>query len=371
MPFKTITKYTRKAYTEFLTHIYDVPPRMLAFLILILLAIAPYIGISTLKLDNILVPANLMAILAVSWDLLVGRTGQISLGHALFWGIGAYGTALLFKYLNWPVWVTIPLSLLAGVGVAIIVGIPCLRMKGPYLALVTMCFPLAITGFLSYYREIFGGDTGIGAVIEFVGGKFVRRPFPKVFPGLLGYNAMIANYYLSLILLIVSAVIIYKIATSKTGIVLISILDDELGSKACGINVTKYKLMSFAISGLFGSLAGAFNAHMVEGSANPNFFHLSNSIIPIIGTILGGIGTIYGPIVGTYIFYLMNRYVFTEVVPLDPTLQLLLFVLIVILFIVKWPRGVARAIIEKLEDLEEPREIEEIEKERAKRAEKG
>ncbi len=371
MSFNTIAKYVRKAYADFLTHIYDVPPRMLAFLIITLFAITPYIGISPLILDNILVPANLMAILAVSWDLLVGRTGQISLGHAIFWGVGAYSTALLFKYINWPVWLTIPISLLAGVGTAIFVGIPCLRMKGPYLALVTMCFPLAITGFLSYYRDIFGGDTGIGAVYEFVGGKMIRRPFPKIFPTLKGYDQMIANYYFTLILLVISAMIIYKIATSKTGLVLISILDDELGSKACGINVTKYKLMSFAISGLFGSLTGAVYVHMVEGRANPNFFHFSYSIIPIIVTILGGIGTIYGPIVGTYIYYIMNRYIFTEVIPLDMNIQLLLFILIVILFILKWPRGVARAIVEKLEDLEEPREVEEILKGKTKDEEKS
>jgi branched-chain amino acid transport system permease protein len=344
---------------------------MLAFLILVLLAVIPCAIINPLKLEDILVPANLMAILAVSWDLLVGRTGQISLGHALFYGAGAYGTALLFKYFNWPIWVTIPISLVVGVGVALIIGVPCLRMKGPYLALVTMAFPLAITGFLYYFRDIFGGETGIGDIREFVDGQTVLRRFPKVFPSLTAFDKIIANYYLSLALMAISSIIIYKIATSKTGIVFISILDDELGSKACGINVTKYKLMSFGLSGLFGSLAGTFYAHMVEGKANANFFHFSNSITPIIVTILGGIGTIYGPLVGTYIYYLLNKYIFTEVIPLDPTIQLLLFIIVVILLIIKWPRGVARVIVEKLEDLEEPREIEEIEKERAKKGGKG
>jgi len=357
MPLNMATKYIRKAYTNFTTHIYDVPPRMLAFLILVILAAVPFAGINLLKLD-ILTAANLMAILAVSWDLLVGRTGQISLGHAIFYAAGAYGTALLFKYFNWPIWVTIPLSLLCGVGIALIIGIPSLRMKGPYLALVTMAVPLAITGFLYYFRDIFGGETGI-------------RNLPKVFPSLTFFNRLIANYYLSLALMTISSIIIYKIATSKTGIVFISILDDELGAKACGINVTKYKLMSFAISGLFGSLAGSAYAHLMVGSASPSYLDFSNSIIPIIATILGGIGTIYGPLVGTYIYYLMNRYVFQELLPLDQTTQILLFIIVVLLFVIKWPRGIGRAIVEKLEDLEEPREIEEIEKERAKKAEKS
>ncbi|MEM3725904.1 MAG: branched-chain amino acid ABC transporter permease [Candidatus Bathyarchaeia archaeon] len=356
MPSNIATKYFRKAYTNFATHIYDKPPRMLAFLILVIFAALPFSGINLLKLD-ILTATNVIAILAVSWDLLVGRTGQISLGHAMFYAAGAYGTALLFKYFSWPIWITIPLSLLCGVAIALIVGAPSLRMKGPYLALVTMAFPLAITGFLYYFRDIFGGETGI-------------RYLPKFFPSLAFFDRLVANYYLSLALMTISSIIIYKIAASKTGIVFISILDDELGAKACGINVTKYKLMSFAISGLFGSLAGAVYAHLIEGSAAPSYLNFSYSIIPVIATILGGIGTIYGPLVGTYIYYLMNKYVFQEVLPLDQNIQLFLFIMVVVLFVIKWPRGIARTIVEKLEDLEEPREIEEIEKERAKKAEK-
>lgn len=368
MPADLITRYIRKAYTSFATHIYDVPPRMLAFLMLIMFAVLPYAGIGTGIIESILTPANLMAILAVSWDLLVGRTGQISLGHALFFGMGAYTTALLFKYLAWPVWVTIPISLIVGVGIALIIGVPSLRVKGPYLALVTMAFPIAIVGFFYYYSNIFGGEGGI-------------MRLPRIIEGLKMYDRIIANYYLSLALLALSSVIIYKIATSKTGIVFVSILDDELGAKACGINVTKYKLMSFAISGLFGSLSGAFYAHMITRSANPRYFlditaliPMENSIVPIAVTILGGIGTIYGPIIGTYIYYLINRYVFILIndylsrygITIDPHMQLLIIFTVIVFLIVKWPRGIARTIVEKLEDLEEPREVEKIIKQKVK-----
>jgi branched-chain amino acid transport system permease protein len=342
----------RKAYTSFATHIYDIPPRMLAFFILISLSLAPLIGLETLKM-SMLTYANIIAILAVSWDFLVGRTGQMSLGHALFYGAGGYGTALLFKYFGWPVWITIPISLLLSVVVAVIIGLPCLRIKGPYLALVTMSFPLAFTGFLYYFHDVFGGDIGI-------------RNLPTFFPSIGITRRFIGNYYLSLILMAISAIIIYKIANSKTGMVFVSILDDELASKACGINVTKYKLMAFAISGLFGSLAGCVAAH-IERAANPSFLFVTNSIIPLMVTILGGIGTIYGPLVGAYIYTLLDRYIFVELYPLDDTTRTLIFILIVVIFVIKWPRGVARAIVEKLEDFEEPREIEEIEKKKAKK----
>jgi branched-chain amino acid transport system permease protein len=356
VPFNILSRYLRKAYTSFATHVYDIPPRMLAFLILIILAAAPYGGLDTLRM-SMLTYANLMAILALSWDLLVGRTGQISLGHALFFASGGYATALLSKNFGWPLWVTIPLSVLATTAIALFVGIPCLRVKGPYLALVTMSLPLAFTGFIYYFPNIFGGDRGISGL-------------PTVFPMLSFLQRYVANYYLSLALMCISAILIYKIANSKIGMVFVSILDDELGAKASGINVTKYKLLAFSISGLFAGLAGSFYAH-ITGSATPSLFFITTSFLPLIATILGGIGTIYGSLVGTYIYYFLDRYVFQYVVPLDDSTRVLIFITVVIILLIKWPRGIGRTIVEKLEDLEEPREIEEIERERAKKGEKS
>lgn len=360
------TKYLRKIYTEFTTRIYDIPPRMMAFLSFIILLAMP------LMLDpnilRFLIIANIYAILAASWDLLVGRTGQVSLGHAIFYGIGAYSTTLLYMYFKWPLWLTIPISLLVGAIAAFIIGLPCLRVKGPYLALLTFALPFSVTGFLYYYSNIFGGDAGLppipGRLHEF-------------FPMLSGDLKLIANYYLSLGLMAASAIILYKIATSKVGITFVSILDDELAAKACGINVTKYKLMSFTISGIFGSLAGAIYAHMIDGRVSPLYFDVTYSIYPIIATIIGGIGTIYGPVVGAYIYCFLDRYLFMYIIPkfvnlqigyytlADAAWRMLLFAALVIILILKWPRGIARAVVEKLEDLEEPREIEEIKKEKS------
>jgi branched-chain amino acid transport system permease protein len=129
--------------------------------------------------------------------------------------------------------------------------------------------------------------------------------------------------------------------------------------------VTKYKLIAFTISGLFGSLAGCVSAYLSRG-ATPSMLDISVSIIPLVATILGGIGTIYGPLVGTYIYFLLDRYVFTELIPLGGIASTLIFMLIVVIFVIKWPRGIGRVVVEKLEDLEEAREIEEIEKKKTK-----
>jgi branched-chain amino acid transport system permease protein len=208
-------------------------------------------------------------------------------------------------------------------------------------------------------------------------GSEIGIPLDRMFPTSLGLsfrNIYVANYYLSFILMAISAVIIYKIATSRTGVVFVSLLDDELASKACGINVTKYKLMAFAISGLFGSLAGCVQAYFTSRVA-PIYFDVSISLLPIIVTIVGGIGTIYGPLVGTYVYYLLNEYVFPTIVnyvapqysQYTGFISSVIFMSLVIIFVIRWPRGIARAIVDKLADIQEPREIEELEKKKVKR----
>jgi len=346
-----VTSYLRRAYSSFAAHVVDIPPRLLAILCFSLLATLPVVNLN-LYLVGVLVSANILAIFAASWDLLVGRTGQMSLGHALFFGIGAYGTALLGKYYALPVWVTIPIAIAIGTAVGVLIGFPCLRIKGPYLALVTMAFPTILTSVVYFYRDIFGGEIGV-------------RGIPPLFPFLPIVQQKLAEYYLTLILLFASAVILYKIANSHTGIVFVSILDDDLASKASGINVTKYKLMAFAISGLFASLSGSVYAHLIR-VANPPTLSLTWSFIPVIVTFLGGIGTIYGPLIGAYIYYILDRYVLTILVKVPPEwvsgwefAKLLIFTLIVAFLVIKWPRGLGRFVTDKLEDVEEARDIDE------------
>jgi len=359
-----VVKYLRKAYTNFATYIYDIPPRMLALLLIMIFALLPM----TRALDSstlmMLRDASVMAILAASWDLLVGRTGQMSLGHALFIGIGGYSSALLFMHFGWPVWMVIPVSMLAGAVVALLIGLPCLRVKGSYLALLTLAFPLLLERAVYYFRDVTKAEEGIPPPPR----------LPAFFQGLIRLDARIAEYYLTLSLMVISAIILYKIANSKRGMVFVSILDDELASKACGINVTNYKLLAFVISGLFASLSGCVAVY-ISSFANPSFFGIRWSVLPLVVTIFGGIGTIYGPIVGTYIYYFLDMYVFRKIINISEWhyfgltweyATFLIFILIVIIFILKWPRGIARAVVEKLEDLEEARPIEELEQKMAK-----
>jgi len=351
-----MSTYLRRIYSSFVVHVVDIPPRLLAFLIFLCLLAYP-ISIPSDNLLKVLISANLLAIYASSWDLLVGRCGQISLGHALFFGVGAYTTALLMQYYGLPIWITIPAGVLVGTLIAVPVGFPAIRVKGPYLALVTMALPLIATGIVLATRDITMGETGIA-----IGPEHQLFPFLEINANAISSPKVVAEYYLTLIILLISAVIIYKIANSETGIVFISILDDELASKACGINVTRYKLMAFAISSLFASLAGAVTAHsLICRAVGPSgFLSLTQSFLPVIMTIFGGIGTIYGPLVGAFIVVILDGYILgIEVLDVPFVWHPLFYIIPVIILLILWPRGIGRFITDKLGDLEEARDLDE------------
>lgn len=352
-----VANYLRRTYTSFATNIIDIPPRLLALLCFFLFLIFPVTRPNVLLL-YVLTYTNLMAVFAGSWDLLVGRVGQISLGHALFFGIGAYATALLYKFYQLPLWVTIPSAVLIGVAVSVLVGFPCLRVKGPYLALVSMAFPLILISAILYFKEWTGGENGIGGLPSFFSLQlFIERGFSR--PEAL-YMQNVSEYYLTLLILLVSGIILYKIANSKTGIVFVSILDDELASKASGINTTRYKLMAFAISACFASLSGAVFAHILTAIGPSGTLTVTLSFLPVIMTVFGGIGTIYGAIAATFIIQILDLYVLTDLVPIPLEWHPLIFIIIVIIFVLKWPRGIARFVVEDvLKELSKEREIEE------------
>jgi branched-chain amino acid transport system permease protein len=347
-----VTTYLRRAYTSFMAHVIDVPARLVSLLAFLALLVYPVTNpnISILLMLSL---ANLSAIFAASWDLLVGRTGQMSLGHAFFFGIGGYSTVMLNLYLGLPVWTTIVLSMLIGGLVALVIGYPCLRVRGPYLALVTMTLPLIATGAIFFFKDWTGGEGGVSSIYL---SRNIR--FPKLFPFLPYEQQFLAEYYFTLLLLLGCGIMLYKMANSRTGIVFISILDDEVASKACGINTTRYKLMSFSISGFFATLAGAVWAYILS-VANMSLLTLTVSFTPIIATIWGGIGTIYGPIAATYILQILDMYVLNRVVPVNTHWHIIIFIIVIIIVILKWPRGLARFVTDKLEDLSKEREIEE------------
>ncbi|MHA2041925.1 MAG: branched-chain amino acid ABC transporter permease [Candidatus Thorarchaeota archaeon] len=223
-------------------------------------------------LSTIVITAMIMSIFAASWDLLAGFAGQVSFGHSAFFGISGYMTAAFVKFLGQH-WV---IALIAGVAVAvlfsILIGIPCLRLKGPYLALGTLAFSLILYN-LFLAGTYLGGTEGIS--------------------GLPGADNTYVVFYAIAAFMLASLIIMRAVADSRLGTILKAIRDDETCADASGINTTVYKLIAFIISGFFAGVAGALFV-LDTTAVNPAVYQPLYSFYAIIMASIGGIATIYG-----------------------------------------------------------------------------
>ncbi len=246
---------------------------------------------------GVLITANLLAILAMSWDLLGGYAGQISFGHSLFFGLGAFTAAILSLSVGWNPWVIIGLgALVAAVG-GLLVAAPALRLHGPYLSLMTLVAALAFDRFVRWLKPADRFDLGIP------GAEGTILCSLKCF---LSFSA-VTKYYYALALMVGSFLVLWAIARSRIGLALEAIRDDEEAAQAAGINTAKFKALAFAISGFFAGLSGAFYVYHI-GSAGPSdVLNLQRSVEAIATAVLGGMGTIIGPIFGAYFFKLFEE----------------------------------------------------------------
>jgi branched-chain amino acid transport system permease protein len=280
--------------------IFAIPGRVIALIFFICLLSAPLITQEPYYL-RIIIFATLYALFAASWDLLAGFTGQLNLGHALFFGVAAYAAALFNKYLHLPPWMTIPVGAIAAVFVGLIVGIPALRLRGFYLALVTLSFPLILTGLIFMFPDFTGGEMGLSDIARLS-------------------SSGTLNYFIIVIVFAVSTLIMWKFTDAgskilRTGVILHAIREDEIAARASGINTTGYKLLAFAVSGFFAGIAGGLYVHFIR-VAGPSTLELFFSFQAILWTVFGGITTIYGAVAGAFILYplveIMSNYPWGE-----------------------------------------------------------
>ncbi len=275
-------------------------------------------------LTQIIVTGMILAIFAASWDLLAGFAGQISFGHAAFFGISGYFTAAFVKFFGFH-WV---LAMIIGAGYAVIfsllIGIPCLRLKGPYLALGTLAFSLILWN-LFLTGTWLGGTEGIS--------------------GLPSTGDIFLVFYVVAAFMVASLVIMRAIVDSRLGTILKAIRDDETCADASGINTTVYKLIAFMISGFFAGVSGALFV-LDTTAVNPAVFQTLYSFYAIIMAAIGGIATIYGSIVGAFLFTLLSEFLR----PLAAA-ALLIFATLLILIVRFAEEGVMNPFLERVQDL--------------------
>jgi branched-chain amino acid transport system permease protein len=295
-------------------------------LLAILLLAAPYLvsGYVLSQLHFICI----YAIVGFGLMLLVGYTGQISLGHAAFLATGAYTEALL-QAAGMPFVVSLVSAALLSAAVGIIVGLPALRLKGIYLAIATLAFNVIVEEIITRWESLTGGNSG----------KMLRAI------DLFGYRltSQESFYYLCLGLTVLSCLALVNLLRSPTGRAFVAIRDSEVSASCMGINFARYKTTSFALSAALTGVGGALYAHKV-GFISPEQFTLIQSIELVTIVIIGGVGSLHGAVLGAAFIILLPQGIsiakgwLPDTIP-QAGLQSVVFGLILIAFIVFEPYG--------------------------------
>jgi branched-chain amino acid transport system permease protein len=237
--------------------------------------------------------ANYMAInviVAIGLNILVGYTGQISLGHSGFFAIGAYATLVLMSKVGLPFVLALPAAALATAVFGFLIGLPALRLEGPYLSIATLGFGLTITRVIGRI-EFFGGRQGLHA--------------PELTIGPWHLNTDRDFYYLLITLTVILTVAARNIIKTKVGRAFIAIRDADIAAETMGVNLMYYKTLAFAVSAFYTGLAGGLYAFVLR-FIEPELFGLLMSILFLAMVVVGGLGSIFGAIVGACLLSYMD-----------------------------------------------------------------
>jgi branched-chain amino acid transport system permease protein len=274
---------------------------------------------------------------AMSWDTVSGYTGQISFGHGFFFALGGYTSALLNLTYGLDPLLAIPFGVVAAALGGVIIGVPALRLRGPYLSLVTLVAPQVLLSVFILFSGVFGGELGLPSPANVLG---------------VGLGDPVLVYYMAFALFTGILALLLAVTRSNAGAVFTAIREDEDAVSATGLNPAKFKTFAFVLSAAVGGLAGAMLVHTPVGNPQPSQLLTTQvSIEVIIAAILGGMGTIVGAAIGGMVVFLLPEYLNTVdyVIPvLDAPvseIDFLLFAVISLLLLFVLPEGILRAVI--------------------------
>ena len=259
-------------------------------LYVLLIIVVPFLGISRVRM-RLFVMIALYAMLGMGLNVLTGYTGQVSLGHAGFYGVGAYTCALLQVKLGVNFWVALLTSGLFAALIGFLLGLPSLRLSGTYLSIVTLGFCEIVQMILKQWESVTNGNYGV-------------RNIPK--PVIFGIELNLANggyLVLIMILLLLTGLACLAIRKSNTGRAFFAIRDDELAASMMGIKTSRYKILAFVISAFITGIAGGFYSQL-NGYIEPTNFVFNISILILSVVIVGGMGTIRGMVFGAALLQL-------------------------------------------------------------------
>jgi branched-chain amino acid transport system permease protein len=279
----------------------------------ILLGSVPWFGSDVLTQFGISV--LLLAVLAQSWNIIGGFTGYPSFGNSVFYGLGSYGVAIAM--VQWKL--SFGIGLLFGVALAVafalLLGLPVLRLRGPYFAIATLALGQVMTAIVSNL-EVAGRNIGLVLPI-------LRND--------------VLFYELSLIALAAVTVTVAWLTRSRFGLGLVAIRENEESAAVMGINTTLYKVLAFTLSGAFTALAGGIHAYWITFLDPESAFDISLNVKMIIMTVFGGSGTVFGPLFGAFLLSGISEVLATAMT----SVASLFYGLVIVLVVVLIPRGLA------------------------------
>jgi len=301
-------------------------PKAIAWLLVLILAIAlpPIVGG---YLTSMLILIAIWTIMSFSMNLIYGYTGQLSLGHAAFLGIGAYAFGLLTVKVHVGFWPAFACAIAITGLIAFLVGIPALKLRGPYFILVTLGFAVIVGVIVLAWIDLTGGANGLAGVPRPV-------PIPLPWGAQLRFDSLLSMYYFVLFFLVLTVGFCQRLVHSLIGKTLLAISYNETLTESLGINTMSKKLLSFTLSATLAGIAGVLYASY-NIVISPEVTHFARGMDVVAYLIVGGAGTMAGPIIGTLVLMAVP-----EVLQIMPYLKTLINGIILMLFIIFLPNGI-------------------------------
>ncbi|NGM87315.1 branched-chain amino acid ABC transporter permease [Parapusillimonas sp. SGNA-6] len=261
-------------------------------LLVLLPWIAPYFYIF------IVTEILILGLFAASFNLIFGYTGMLSFGHAAFFGVGAYASALLLQSSDWPLLACLVIAVLTGAVLALIIGYFSVRLNEVYFSMLTLAFGMMVYAVVHQWRSVTNGSDGIAG-------------FQMTSLGL-GLDLTLGNpsvyYHVVLAIVVLATALLYLVCRSSFGLILKAIRQNPERVAFCGLDVARYRLAAFTIAGAFAGLAGGLMAPFLR-IASPELVHWSMSAEPVLMSILGGTGYFLGPFFGAGMFVLLETWI--------------------------------------------------------------
>jgi len=307
---------------------------MLTLIVLILFALIVPLFITNKLTVHIMVLILIYASISGAWNILAGYGGQLSLGHATFFGVGAYTSTLLFLNFGMSPWLSLIVVIFFSLLLGVFIGLPTFRLKGPFFTLATIAFSQVALLLANFWRELTKGAVGISI------------PYQPSLKNMMFSNNY-AYYYLTLGLLVIVVGITYLVDRSKIGSYLIAIREDEDGAEALGINVNRYKMYAMLISSGLSGVTGVIYAQYILYIDPSSLFNLNFSVQVALMSIIGGMGTILGPVFGAILIVPLNEYL-RSAFPGINGISYFIYGVVLMLVVTLIPNGILPTINKKL-----------------------